>query len=59
MSMQPVKPAEEKVLPKAPSTEERIRIRAYELFEARKGAPSDPVADWYQAEAEIKEKQPV
>jgi DUF2934 family protein len=54
-----MKPAEEKVQPKAPSIEERIRVRAYELFEARKGAPSDPVADWYQAEAEIKEKQPV
>jgi Protein of unknown function (DUF2934) len=34
-------------------TEEQIRARAYELF--RRGAnPSDPVADWFQAEQELR-----
>ncbi len=39
--------------PATPSIQDRIRIRAYELYEARKGAPGDPEGDWYQAEAEI------
>lgn len=33
---------------------DRIRTRAYELYEKRGGAPGDPESDWYQAEAEIK-----
>ena len=33
--------------------EERIRMRAYELYEQRAGAPGDPDADWYRAESEI------
>jgi Protein of unknown function (DUF2934) len=34
-------------------TEEQIRARAYELF--RIGAnPRDPVADWFQAEQELR-----
>ena len=33
--------------------EARIRIRAYQLFEMREGAPGDPEDDWYRAEAEI------
>jgi hypothetical protein len=33
--------------------EERIRARAYELYEQRAGAPGDPDADWYRAESEI------
>ncbi len=34
-------------------TEEQIRARAYEVF--RRGAnPSDPVADWFQAEQELR-----
>jgi len=33
--------------------EERIRGRAYELFELRAGEPGDPDDDWYRAEAEI------
>lgn len=33
---------------------DRIRARAYELYEKRGGAPGDPESDWYQAEAEIK-----
>lgn len=35
------------------SIEERIRIRAYELYESRGGAPGDAESDWYQAEAEV------
>ena len=32
---------------------DRIRIRAYELYEKRKDQPGDAESDWYQAEAEI------
>jgi hypothetical protein len=35
------------------SIEERIRNRAYELYQSRGGAPGDPESDWYQAEAEV------
>ena len=35
-------------------TEERIRIRAYELYEKRQGNhPGDAETDWYQAVAEL------
>lgn len=42
-----------------PSTElsaDRIRARAYEIYEARtaNGGTVDPVADWVQAERELK-----
>ena len=37
-----------------PTGDDRIRIRAYELYEKRKGqASGDAESDWYQAEAEI------
>jgi hypothetical protein len=36
-------------------TPERIRVRAYEIFLARKGAPGDPVTDWLQAERELRD----
>ncbi len=42
--------------PKLPTTEsiqERIRLRAYEIYQARNGAPGDSEGDWYQAEEEI------
>lgn len=32
---------------------ERIRARAYEIFQARNGAPGDAVSDWLQAEREL------
>lgn len=32
---------------------DRIRDRAYELYQKRGGGPGDPESDWYQAEAEI------
>ena len=34
--------------------EDRIRIRAYELYEKRNGASGDAESDWYRAEAELK-----
>ena len=34
--------------------EDRIRVRAYELYEKRDGAPGDAESDWYRAEAELK-----
>ena len=33
--------------------EERIRVRAYELFLARNGASGDAEGDWFRAAAEI------
>jgi hypothetical protein len=39
----------------APSLES-IRLRAYEVFLARAGAPGDEVSDWLIAEREIMEK---
>ena len=38
------------------SVQDRIRIRAYELYEQRNGGPGDPDDDWYRAEAEINPK---
>jgi hypothetical protein len=35
-------------------TEADIARRAYEIFLAREGAPGDPLADWIQAEIELK-----
>ncbi len=34
-------------------TPEEIRLRAYQIFTARKGTPGDPTADWLQAEREL------
>lgn len=41
------------VAPSQGSIEEKIRVRAYQLYESRGGAPGDAESDWYQAEAEI------
>ena len=38
--------------------EEKIRIRAYLLFEKRGGEHGHDLADWLQAEAEIRRSQP-
>ena len=35
-------------------TDEQIRERAYEYYASRGGAPGDPVADWLQAERELR-----
>lgn len=34
-------------------TPDRIRVRAYEIYQARSGAPGDDKSDWCQAEAEL------
>lgn len=34
--------------------EDRIRVRAFELYEKRNGAPGDAESDWYRAETELK-----
>jgi Protein of unknown function (DUF2934) len=36
--------------------EERIRMRAYELYLERGGAPGDEMEDWLRAEREIREQ---
>ena len=38
-----------------PSVEDKIRQRAYELFEARGGAEGHELDDWLRAEEEIKD----
>ena len=40
-----------------PVDEERIRVRAYELFEKRNGGPGDAESDWYAAAAELETKR--
>ena len=42
----------------AQSVEEKIRIRAYLLFEKRGGEPGHELEDWLQAEAEILRSEP-
>lgn len=34
-------------------THDEIRVRAYELYCERNGAPGDPMADWLRAEREL------
>lgn len=46
-------PETEKPAATQPSSSDRIRIRAYELYEKRKDEPGDAESDWYRAEAEI------
>jgi hypothetical protein len=40
-------------IPRKDPTIDDIRIRAYEIFVARAGAPGDEVEDWLQAEREL------
>lgn len=37
-------------------TEDQIRLRAYQIYLARNGAPGDAMADWIQAERELMEE---
>jgi hypothetical protein len=34
-------------------TPDRMRLRAYEIYQARNGGPGDALADWVQAEHEL------
>jgi DUF2934 family protein len=43
------------VSPTAPD-EERIRLRAYELYLQRDGHHGDPTEDWLRAEREVREQ---
>lgn len=43
-------------IPRTEPTIEDIRVRAYEIYAARAGAPGDEVQDWLQAEAELRSK---
>lgn len=38
-------------------TSEEIRWRAYEIYLARGRTPGDPIADWLQAERELRERK--
>ena len=40
-------------------TPERVRARAYEIFLARNGGDGDALADWLQAERELKGSGPL
>jgi hypothetical protein len=37
-----------------PVDDQRIRVRAYELYEKRSGVDGDAESDWYSAEAELR-----
>jgi hypothetical protein len=37
-----------------PALDERIRIRAYELYRQRGGASGDDMNDWLRAESEVR-----
>jgi hypothetical protein len=37
-----------------PVTDQQVALRAYELYLARGGRPGNPVADWLQAERELR-----
>lgn len=37
-----------------PVDDQRIRVRAYELYEKRNGGDGDAESDWYKAEAELR-----
>ncbi len=38
-------------------TPEQIRMRAYEIYLSRNGAPGDEVQDWLRAETELRADQ--
>lgn len=46
-------------VPASPSLEEKIRIRAYELYLERSGQSGSPEQDWLQAKQEICGQQQV
>ena len=45
-----------KTATKKPSTQEKIAMRAYEIYLERAGAPGNPLEDWVRAEREILSK---
>ena len=47
--------AEDRTGPPADVTDDSIRSRAYELYEARGGEPGADVDDWLRAEQELRE----
>lgn len=53
--VQPPQPGRPPAPPAAPVSEQRIRERAYRIYEARRkeGVPGDPVTDWVRAEQEL------
>jgi len=36
-----------------PPAEDQIRLRAYQFYLERRGAPGDPMADWIRAERDL------
>lgn len=45
---EPPRPAE------SPPTEDQVRVRAYQISQARGGAPGRELDDWLQAERELR-----
>ena len=45
--------------PAEENTENRIRERAYEIYQARNGAAGDQVEDWLVAEREVRSHAPM
>ena len=53
-----VPPGKIVVMPDAVSAQDRIRERAYELYEARGREPGQAEEDWFHAEKEIGNQKP-
>jgi hypothetical protein len=51
-----VRPTPAKDAPCRRPSDEQIRLRAYQIFLARDGAPGDAFSDWTQAERELMEE---
>jgi hypothetical protein len=51
------KPAPARTRPQLLPLQERIRLRAYELYVLRGNESGSPLDDWLQAEAEIRKVQ--
>jgi len=45
--------------PVSPTLEEKIRVRAYQLYLERRGMGGSPEQDWLQAKIEICGEQPI
>ena len=55
-----IRPSQEleiRALPANGLTEERIRERAYQIWQARGGAYGDAISDWLEAERELAEER--
>lgn len=58
MSIAVTAPVMSKPVQFTPEFEEKVRLRAYEIYERRGATPGDALQDWLQAEAELSATSP-